>query len=934
MTQQKNLVLVDVFGLLYKFFFTLPRMTAPGGQPTNAAFGLARTLLKLSKDEDIHYLVPALESHSPTFRHEMFDDYKAHREKMPDNLRSQLPMVTDLLQAMGLNEARAEGYEADDVIGTLARRASEQGINVRIITGDKDMLQLVNDRVQVLMSKKGVSELEVFDREKVRETLGVYPEQVPDLKGLEGDKSDNIPGVPGVGAKTALLLLDQYQTLEGVFEHIPDITKKKLKENLENNHEKAVLSKKLATIECDAPLDIALESYSFKPAQDTTALAEIFHKFNFKSLIRELGLEKDLEDASMEKTAAFSEGFETITDERKLIAVIDRIKSVKKLCIDLETTGLDQFADVIVGYALATEPGRAYYVPVRHIAEEKAAVSGDIFDSNTDDNEHDDQENIALIGQQLSPERVLKLLEPILTNPEINKLGHNLKYDALMLRNAGVNMAGIAFDSMLASYLLDPSGRSHSLKAVAGHLLGIHFKTYEDIVGKGKKQICFDSVPIATATQYACMDVDMVLRIQDILTEQLKSQNLWDVFMDLEMPLVDVLIEMEYNGVAIDENLLKKLSITMSEKENEILAHVQSISGKEINLKSPKQVAELLFDDLGLEQVKKRSTDISVLEELENEHQVVPLIIEYRQLSKLTGTYVDALPALIKKKTGRIHTSFNQHITATGRLSSSNPNLQNIPIRTSTGREIRRAFVTGEPGKVILAADYSQVEIRLLAGLSRDPALIEAFDKGQDIHTRTASDVFGAPLEQVTKDQRRYAKTINFGIIYGMREFRLAKTLGISRFEAAEFIENYFQRYPAVRDFIERTKEEVQKNGYVTTMFGRRRTVPEVNSRNKNEQQAGFRAAFNTIIQGTAADVMKAAMISIHQAIVSGKLNAKMILQVHDELVFETPHEHVQDTSQIVENLMRNAGQPHLSLPVPLTVDVGVGSNWLDLETL
>lgn len=934
MDKQKKLILIDIFGLIYKFFFTMPRMTAPGGTPTNAVYGLARVLLKLARESDADFIVPALESKSETFRHKLFPDYKAHREKMPDALVVQIPIVVELLEALGLPAAQAEGFEADDIIGTLSRRAAAQGYDVDIITGDKDMLQLVDDRVTVLMTQKGISDLEPFDREKVKQLLGVFPEHVVDLKGLAGDKSDNIPGIPGVGDKTAVSLLDKFESIDNIYAGIENVSNEKLRQKLEDNRELALLSLQLATIVRDAPIDVTLENFQFKGSKDNATLAAFLNKYSFKSLIRDLNLEKVLEKtAPLQDNIEYSSSCNIIFDESELEAFVNEIKKAGRLCIDLETTGLDSIQDSIVGISISVVPGCSYYVPVGHTIPQKVTQSLDIFNQAQDEQLTDeDKNNHEMVMRQIPRQKALDILRPVLEDSNIGKLGHNLKFDWLFLRSAGVKTQGIAFDSMLASYLLEPASSGHSLKTLAGHLLGSHFKTYQDMVGKGKNQICFSDVPISAATDYACRDVDLVLRIEETLRNRLADKNVMSVFENLEMPLVQVLGEMEFTGVCVDSAFLKELSLSITEKERDILAQVRKISGLEINLNSPKQVAELLFDKLGLQDVKKRSTDIHVLEELQYTHEIVPMIINYRQLSKLRGTYIDALPSLVKPATGRIHTSFNQHIAATGRLSSSDPNLQNIPIRSDEGREIRKAFVPGGAGLSLLTADYSQVEIRLLAHFSKDPSLIQAFVNGEDIHTRTAADVFGVPLDAVTKNQRRYAKTINFGLIYGMREFRLSQALGISRQEAATFIDNYFSRFPGVREFIEETRRNVLRDGYVTTLFGRRRDIPEIGSSNKNEQQAGLRAAFNTILQGTAADIMKLAMIRVFQKIESGALPAKMIIQVHDELVFEAPDEKLNLCASIVRDIMENCTSEYYQLAVPLTVDVSVGPNWLDIK--
>lgn len=933
MTESKTLILLDVFGLLYKFFYTLPSMATPGGQPTNAAYGFARTLLKIYKEFSPDYLIPAMESRTETFRHKIYPEYKAHRDKMPENLQSQIPIVMEIMDAMGLPQAQVDGYEADDIIGTLSKLAPQKNLRAFIITGDKDLLQLVNDHVTVQLSKKGVSDLYSFDKRAVFDTLGVNPEHVIDLKALEGDKSDNIPGVPGVGVKTALELLNRFSSIDNLYDHIEDVDKEKLKEKLIQNKDLAFLSKQLATIETDIQLPFKIEDFPFKPVQNAGMLSDIFHKYSFKSLASEVDISNVSQAISINNDNDYKINLEIILDESNLLALIDLVQSEGRLCIDLETSGLDVINDYIVGYSISIHPGKAYYIPVRHCSPKSTPKNTDIFELDNNLNIHDASMNNELLDQ-LNPDLVLDKLRTLLENTDIKKFGHNLKYDYLMLRSAGVRMHGICFDSMIASYLLNPSGRSHSLKSLAGHLLSTRFKTYEDIVGKGKEQISFQEVPVDVAAEYACNDVDMVLRIHDHIIKELEENALLSVFNDIEMPLVTILADMEFTGVSLDLSMLQKLSIVFSEKEAKILTQIHDVTGFNLNPNSPKQVSEYLFDKLGLPQIKKRSTDIEVLNELTGIHEIIPLLIEFRKISKLRGTYIESLPSLIKKKTGCVHTSYNQHIAATGRLSSSNPNLQNVPIRTQEGREIRRAFIPRKADFIMLSADYSQVEIRILANLCQDFTLIQAFKNNEDIHSRTAAEIFNTPIESITKEQRNYAKTINFGIIYGMREFRLAKEIGISRQEAKSFIERYFSKYPGVKQFIEETQHKAVLDGYVTTMFGRKRRIPELNSRNRNEQQGGLRAAFNTIIQGTAADIMKIAMIRIKQEIDGGTLKALMILQVHDELVFEVSPQNMKESATRISHIMQNATSPFFDLNVPLLVDLSIGPNWLDTEPL
>ncbi|MEW6202048.1 MAG: DNA polymerase I [bacterium] len=921
MSKKKSVLLVDIFGLMYKFYFTLPRMTAPDGTPTNAIFGLARVILKLIREQKPDYLVLAVESIKPTFRHEEYKEYKAHRDKMPDDLRTQLPLVDEMFDAMGLAPARVEGYEADDVIGTYARIAEENNLNVSIITGDKDLLQLVTPNVKVMLSKKGVTELDTFTPEKVKEQHSVAPEHIPDLKGLMGDSSDNIPGVHGIGGVTATKLLSEFETLENLYACLDKVEREKIKTALVENKDMAFFSRHLATIKKDISVEKNIEDFEFK-GLPTEKVTDFFRRLAMKSLLREV--DEAAEEPAAERKGAGGE-YTAVYDEKTLERIVAEAKKQKHLCVDVETTGLDPLTCSIVGIALAVEPMRAYYIPIGHIIPE--STQQEIFTAS--DDKHDNPRS-AHPQKQLSLKKVLQILKPVLEDPEVAKEGHNLKFDRNVLEGAGVRLEGISFDSMVASYLITPHERRHALKPLAEFMLGIPMRTYHDLVGKGKDEIPFSKVPIAEAVDYAGSDVDVVLRIKDKLMEDLERKGLMGVFRDIEMPLVAVLARMELNGVAIDVEQLAGISAQLRSREDNIRRKIYEITEIEVNLNSPKQVGELLFDHLKLPKIRKTSTDISVLERLQDAHPVVPLLIDYRHLNKLRSTYVDALPTMINPKMSRIHTSFNQTITSTGRLSSSDPNLQNIPIRTEDGSEIRGAFVAPKE-HLLLSADYSQIEIRLMAHIADEPTLISAFQRSEDIHSRTAAEVFSVPIDKITPDQRRQAKTINFGVIYGMKEHGLAQQLGISRKEAAVFIESYFDRLPAVRKLIEETREQVVADGYVSTLFGRRRYIPEAKSDDAQQREFGFRAAVNARMQGTAADIMKLAMICIHNEIERGELDAKMILQVHDELVFEVPKKKIKTVAQRVKELMETC-IGDVKLKVPLVADIKAGTNWRDCE--
>lgn len=919
MSERKKLLLIDLFGLMYKFFFTLPRMSAPDGRPTNAVYGLARVLTRVARDLKPDYMIVALESKVPTFRHQEFEAYKAHRDRMPDDLREQIPIVIELLDAMGLTPAQADGFEADDVIGTYAKKTSGT-FDVSIITGDRDLLQLVDDSVRVLMSRKGVSDLQPYDAEAVKQELGVTPEHVPDKKGLEGDSSDNIPGVPGIGPKTAAKLLEQFPTLDELYARLNEVEKENLRKKLDEFREQAYLSRKLATIARDVPVTDDVETYRYRPP-DAERMNAFFRKYGITSMMREV---KDTaaSAAAVDAPAETKKGdwpWRVAQKKDELEKFLRTAEKKKILSIDLETTGLNTFDCGIVGYAMSTTAEDAIYVPVGHVAP--GGGQKDLFGESV---KSDDA------PKQIPADEAMRMLRPILEDASIAKMGHNLKYDAMVLAAHGVTLRGIEFDSMIASYLLDSGSRRHGLKFLAQKRLGIECEEYSDIVGKGKDEIVFSQAPLERAGKYACGDVSLVARMRPDLEKEMKDKGLETLFREFEMPLVDVLVTLERNGVRVDVEYLERLSKELRDEETRMRDEVKRLTGHEINLNSPKQVGELLFDRLGLSNPSKGSTDISVLEQIAKEHEAVPVIIRYRHLSKLRGTYVDALPKMVQPSTGRIHTSFNQVATSTGRLSSSDPNLQNIPIRTDEGREIRQAFVAPSKQHRILSADYSQVEIRLLAHVSEDPILIESFASGEDIHTRTASEVLGVPMEKVTSDMRRYAKTINFGIIYGMKEYGLSQALGIGVREAADYIRMYFSRYPAVQAFIERTQQEVMETGFVSTVFGRRREIPEVKSTNRNQREFGLRAAVNARLQGTAADIMKLAMIEVHRRIEAGEIDALMVLQVHDELVFEVAEDAVKPVASEVRSIMQHCADRFVKFKVPLLVDVSAGQNWLD----
>lgn len=890
MTKKKKLlVLLDGSSYLFRAYHALPPLVTAKGQPTGAIYGVINMIKRLLKDYEPDYMGVVFDTKEKTFRHEEYKEYKANRPQMPDELGCQIKPLHDLIEAMGLPLITKPGFEADDVIGTLAMQARDHGLEVVISTGDKDMAQLVTPDISLVNTMSDT----VMDEAGVKEKFGVEPEQIIDYLTLIGDTSDNIPGVPKVGPKTASKWLNQYQTLDNLIEHADEI-KGKIGENLRASLEQLPLSKWLVTIDCDVPLEIKPEDLLAKP-QDDALLREMFTNLEFKTWLK--NLEGDEKPATKPKQAKY----EAIFDLKQLKSLLKQAKDKSLLCFDLETTSLVTHDAQIVGVALCVEPFEAYYVPVGHQFSQHS---------------------------QLAKEDVLSALKPILEDEKIKKVGQNLKYDIEVLQNEAIEVKGIAYDTMLESYVLNSANR-HDMDSLSLHYLNHETISYEDVCGKGAKQISFSEVDIDKATEYAAEDADITLRLHEHIWQQLSDNKaLISVYNDIELPLISVLATMERYGVMIDEKMLGKQSKQIAQKLEKLEEEAFTLAGESFNLSSPKQLQAILFEKLKLPVISKTpkgqpSTAENVLQELSHDYELPHIILEHRSLSKLKSTYTDKLPLAIHPKTGRVHTSYHQAGTNTGRLSSSDPNLQNIPIRTPEGQKIRKAFIAPK-GKKILAADYSQVELRIMAHLSKDKGLMTAFEKGEDIHQFTASQVFNVPLEKVTAEQRRSSKAINFGLIYGMSAFGLAKQLDVTREEAEGFMATYFERYPGIHEYMESTRKQASKFGYVETISGRRLYLPEINSKNGLRRKAAERAAINAPMQGTAADLIKTAMINIHNWIVTSKYDIHMIMQVHDELVFEVDGAIVEEVSPIITEHMEQA----LKLSVPLTVEIGVGDNW------
>ena len=890
-----DLVLIDGSSYLYRAFHALPALTNSQGEPTGALHGVLTMILKLLREEQPAHVAVVFDAPGKTFRDEMYAEYKATRPPMPDDLRSQVQPILDAVAAMGLPLLRVEGVEADDVIGTLCAQAEDKGINVLVSTGDKDLAQLVTDKTTLINTMTDVR----LDRDAVKARFDVYPEQIVDYLALVGDSSDNIPGVPKVGAKTAAKWLNLYDSADGIVEHGEDI-KGKVGESLRDNVDSLRLSQNLATIKTDVGLDVGIGDLKAREA-DTDALRKLYSHFELRALLRGLDEEAgEVPEPAEEKEAA---EYETVLTWKAFDTWLKKLDKAELVAFDTETNSLDYMNAEIVGLSLATRTGEACYVPVAH--------------------------DYPGAPDQLPRDEVLAKLKPWLEDDDKKKVGHHLKYDAHILARYDIVLRGMAFDSMLESYVLNSVATRHDMDSVARQYLGVETIHYEDVAGKGAKQLTFNQVDLETASPYAAEDADITLQLHEALWAQLGDvPSLKKVYQDIEQPLVPILLDMEETGVLVDRKMLAKQSGELGKKMAELEAKAHELAGGPFNLGSPKQLQQILFEQQELPIIRKTpkgqpSTAEDVLVELASDYELPAVIIDYRGVSKLKSTYTDKLPLMINERTGRIHTSYHQAVTATGRLSSSDPNLQNIPIRTEEGRRIRQAFVAPE-GSVLLAADYSQIELRIMAHLSADKGLLNAFEKEQDVHRATAAEVFEMALDEVTDDQRRSAKAINFGLMYGMSAFGLAKQLGISRGEAQEYVDLYFDRYPGVKQYMDDIRAKASEKGFVETVFGRRLYLPEINARNAQRRQYAERSAINAPMQGTAADIIKRAMIAVHRWLVDEQPGARMIMQVHDELVFEVEADKIAPVSERVVKLMCTAAE----LAVPLKVDAGVGSNW------
>lgn len=892
------LVLVDGSSYLFRAFHALPPLTTSSNQPTGAVFGVISMLRKLAEDYKPEHMAVVFDAKGKTFRHKIYKEYKANRPAMPDELRLQIEPLHELVKALGFPLIMVEGVEADDVIGTLAKHATKKKIKTLISTGDKDLAQLVNPKVTLINTMND----QLMDEKGVVKKFEVTANQIIDYLALVGDSSDNIPGVPKVGPKTAVKWLTQYKTLDNVVAHADEI-KGKVGENLRASIDQLPLSRELATIKCDLDLDLDIDDLKLNPP-DLKRLKEIYTQLEFKKWLDELSSnDKKGETTGSKKTsAAKKSNYETVLDIKSFEAWIDRLSKARIFSFDTETTSLNYMDARVVGVSFAVIKGEAAYVPFGH----------DYPDAPT----------------QLSEKVVFKALKPLLEDESKAKLGQNLKYDTHVLANHGISLKGIAEDTMLESYVLD-STRRHDMDTMALRLLGHNTIHYEDIAGKGAKQITFNKIELVKAGPYAAEDADITLQLHEKLSGDLKATpSLLKVYREIEMPLLPILQQIERNGVKVDIAMLNKQSKQLAKKMTEIEKQSHKVAGEDFNLASPKQIQAILFEKLELPVVRKTpkgqpSTAEDVLQELAVDYELPRLILEHRSLSKLKSTYTDKLPLQVNADTGRVHTSYNQTVAATGRLSSTDPNLQNIPVRSEEGRRIRQAFIA-EPGYCLVAADYSQIELRIMAHLSQDKSLLKAFAEGVDVHRATAAEVFGISLDKVDSHQRRTAKAINFGLIYGMSAFGLAKQLGIGRYEAQDYVDLYFERYPGVKTYMDNTREQARAQGFVETVFGRRLYLPEINARNAQRRQYAERTAINAPMQGTAADIIKRAMIRVDQVLRTSKLDARVVMQVHDELVVEVDEKQTPELDELLKSSMEQAA----SLSVPLEVHVGIGSNW------
>ncbi|MCX7765510.1 MAG: DNA polymerase I [Candidatus Sumerlaeia bacterium] len=897
----KTLYIIDGHSQLFKAYYAIKRLSNSRGLPTNAIYGFVQMLNKLLREQNPEYLVVVFDAPGPTFRDQLYKEYKANRPPAPPDLNVQMPWVKKILAAMGIMQLEVPGVEADDIIGALAQQAANAGIETIIVSADKDLFQLISDKIKVL--RQQYDEFKLYTPEEVQAETGVPPEKITDLLGLVGDPTDNIPGVPQIGPKTASKILANFGSVEELYDNLEKVDNPKWRELLLKYKEDALVSKKLATIKKDIPPEQILGKSEFdleqfrRSAEPQEKLMEIYRKLEFQSLLKQQPksqIERKLD-------------YKLITTREELRELVEKMGQAELVAFDTETTSSNPMEASLVGVSLSMAPNTGYYIPIGH--------KSDFFAGEL---------------KQLPKKEVLNALQPLLESSQVKKTAHNAKYDIIVLAREGLRPQGIYFDTMLASYLLHPERQSHNLKELAHDLLGIQMTPIKELIGTGKDTKTMDTIEPEKVGMYACQDADTTLQLTQLLKRELQETNLWELFTSLEMPLMEVLVDMEMAGVRIDREHFQRLSQEVGQKLQDLAQKIYAVAGCGFNISSPKQVAEVLFDKLKLKPVKAGktgySTDTSVLEQLSSQHPLPGLLVEYRTYEKLKTTYIDTLPRIVNPRTGKIHTTFNQSGSATGRLISSDPNLQNIPVRTPIGKEIRRGFIPSYEDWILLSADYSQIDLRMLAHLSRDSELVNAFKNGRDIHCTTASKIFGVSEDAVTEEMRQQAKVINFGIIYGMGAPRLMKELKVSKNQAEKFISDYFNAYSGVKKWIEQVLVEARKSGYVTTVLNRRRYLPDINSPNPAMRSAAERIAINTPVQGSSADLIKRAMLAIHRRLQQANLRARMIIQIHDELIFDLPESELETVMQVVKEEMEQA----LELAVPLTATLKWGKSWAD----
>ncbi|HHT9141911.1 MAG TPA: DNA polymerase I [Candidatus Wujingus californicus] len=882
--------IVDGHSHCYQAFYAIiAKLTTPDGKPANAVYGFTRMLQKLIREHRPEYITVVFDTKWATHRHITYNEYKANRKPTPDELQIQIPLIYKVVRALNIPVYASKGYEADDIISTIVKILSDKQVEIIIATSDKDMEQLLAPNVKIFNTKKNL----MIDKEVLFKEKGIRPDQVIDVLSLSGDAVDNVPGVPGIGNKTALELIQKWDTLESVLSNIDNISGKKRQENLKLFAEQARFSREILRLRNDVPIQLDMNACKLT-TNENKEIKKLFKELGFNSLLADI-----VSTAKTEET-----NYYLIDTTEKFNDFIERLKQQKKFVIDLETTSTTPLNAQIVGISFSWQPKFAYYIPLM------TPEGIEHLDINT----------------------VLLTIRPILEDTNIKKIGQNIKYDLLVLKNNNIQLKGIAFDTMIASYLLNPAKRNHNLDDIAFEYLSYKTIPISELIGSGKEQFTMDQVDVNKVCQYACQDADISFRLAEALEPRLNNEGLWHLFQEIETPLIYVLADMEWNGLLIDTHVLKEMSDLLTNKLKQLENDIYINAGHEFNINSPKQLGEILFKKLELPQTRRTktglSTDANVLATLAWHHSLPKLVLEYRKLTKLKNTYIDALPEMINQRTGRIHTSFNQTVTATGRLSSSGPNLQNIPIRTDIGRQIRRAFISTEKDTVFLSADYSQIELRILAHFSDDKALVSAFQQDKDIHSAIASDIYNTPIDNVTAEMRRNVKAINFGIIYGLSEFGLSRDTGLPLEEARRFIESYYNLYQGVKRFRDSAIDEARLHGYVKTLFNRKRLIPDINSDNKKRRNFAERIAINTIIQGTAADLIKVAMNNIYNKLINGKYEARMLLQIHDELLFEVKENKLESFRLMIQDEMIQA----VRLNVSIKVNIKTGKNWMETE--